>query len=177
MTDTSEARADLKELADSLGLDYSVVFVPFSASRYAVAKPKIKDLQVNWRATISKGRVGMSVDYSTGIGHLVRLTQVKRFGSGLSVDEFDEILQACEGVTKTRYRNPPTFCDILSGLAMDADVLDYGTFEEWASGLGYDPDSRKAEEIYRQCLAQSLKLWSMIGNDNLEKLRRIANEL
>src|SRR5438067_600163 len=49
------------------------------------------------------------------------------------------------GNVVARYRSPimPDFADVLHSLVNDADVLDSGTFEEWARDLGYDPDSRK----------------------------------
>ncbi len=42
------------------------------------------------------------------------------------------------------------------------DTQDAGDFEEWAATFGYDTDSRKAEQIYRQCV------------DGLGKLKRIG---
>lgn len=49
----------------------------------------------------------------------------------------------------------PTVADVLSCLALDASVLKAMTFEDWASDLGYDTDSRQAEATYRACKRQS----------------------
>jgi hypothetical protein len=65
----------------------------------------------------------------------------------------------------------PSAADVLYSLALDASVLDSATFEEWASELGYDPDSRSAEKIYRACLEIALKLRAAIGDAGLEQLR------
>lgn len=65
----------------------------------------------------------------------------------------------------------PDPVDILYSLAMDSDVLNYGTFEDWASEFGYDTDSRSAESVYRACLEIALKIRVAIGEDGLERLR------
>lgn len=88
-----------------------------------------------------------------------------------------EIDPWCRGTENTFKRKPkapaimPNPVDVFYSLAMDSDVLNYGTFEEWAAEFGYDPDSRKAESIYRACLEIALKLRAAIGEDGLERLR------
>ena len=57
-----------------------------------------------------------------------------------------------------------------------SDVLNAGTFEEWAGDFGYDLDSRNAEKIYRACLDNALKLRAMLGNDALDKLRELFQD-
>ncbi len=57
---------------------------------------------------------------------------------------------------------PPTAADVLYALMMDVSGLDQG-FEGWATGYGYDTDSRKAEAIYRQCLETLPKLHALLG--------------
>lgn len=41
--------------------------------------------------------------------------------------------------------------DIIGCTARDGQEAYNTSFEEWASNLGFDTDSRKAEDIYRQC--------------------------
>lgn len=54
--------------------------------------------------------------------------------------------------------NDPTAYDVLCSLVMDAcSIEDSRGFEDWASNLGYDPDSRKAEKIYQQCEQEARK--------------------
>lgn len=64
--------------------------------------------------------------------------------------------------------------DVLSSLAMDCgDFLDGPiTFEDWALGLGYDTDSRKAEAIYRTCQDTAAKLVKLFGS--VETVRELA---
>ena len=53
----------------------------------------------------------------------------------------------------------PTVVDVLQCLASDASTIEYTDgFEDWAHDLGYDPDSRKAERSYHQCLDQTQHL-------------------
>ena len=70
----------------------------------------------------------------------------------------------------------PELADVISSLVSDADVLDYPTFEDWASNYGMDTDSRKAEATYRACLEIALKLRNGIGEAGLAKLRDAAQD-
>ena len=65
----------------------------------------------------------------------------------------------------------PDAIDVLYSLTMDSSVLEYATFEDWASEYGYDADSRSAESTYRACLEIALKLRAAIGDAGLETLR------
>jgi len=61
-------------------------------------------------------------------------------------------------------KGSPTKADVLSCLRDDArSIQDSTEFEDWAEDLGYDTDSRKAERIYTQVLAQALKLQQWLG--------------
>ena len=65
----------------------------------------------------------------------------------------------------------PDPVDVVHSLVMDSDVLNSGGFEDWASDLGYDPDSRHAESIYRACLEIALKMRGAIGESGMETSR------
>lgn len=67
---------------------------------------------------------------------------------------------------------PPTVEDVLDCLAMDAQSIDEDPtsrafkarkFEAWASDLGYDPDSRKAEKTYSACLKDARELKNLLA--------------
>jgi len=64
----------------------------------------------------------------------------------------------------------PEVQDVLDCLLSDSDVLDR-EFEDWASDLGYDSDSRKAERIYKACLKSSGKLKAFLGEELFEQMR------
>ena len=60
----------------------------------------------------------------------------------------------------------PTAAGVLNCLASDsASVENVRSFEDWASDLGYDPDSRKAEKIYKTIIKQAERLKKFLGND------------
>jgi hypothetical protein len=63
------------------------------------------------------------------------------------------------------HRDEPTAKDVLECLLSDASVEDYNGFEDWASDMGFDEDSRKAEKIYRDVLTQTEKLKKLLGDD------------
>lgn len=73
------------------------------------------------------------------------------------------------GVLRTVYKagiahqTIPTAGDIFQALVNDARSVVGETFETWASGMGYDTDSRKAEETFRACLDTRLWLEAYIG--------------
>tara|TARA_Y100000310_G_scaffold297836_1_gene331201 strand:+ start:3372 stop:3893 length:522 start_codon:yes stop_codon:yes gene_type:complete len=70
---------------------------------------------------------------------------------------------------RNKYR--PEIEDVLNCLASDAaSVRNARHFEEWASELGYDEDSRKAEDIYRICEKQAADLEDAIGHQCFEAL-------
>ena len=62
----------------------------------------------------------------------------------------------------------PQVEEVLDCLASDAMVPE--DFEEFCMEIGYDEDSRRAERIHKQCLAQTEQLRDFLGNDVLEEL-------
>lgn len=61
--------------------------------------------------------------------------------------------------------------DVLDCLASDAaDVENNTSFEEWAKDLGYDPDSRRAERVYRACLREAARLRRFLGAEKYHQL-------
>jgi hypothetical protein len=68
-------------------------------------------------------------------------------------------------------KDEPTAAKVLDSLAMEASSVDAARgFEDWAADLGFDPDSRKAEKLYRQCLRQSQSLKLFLGEEAYEEL-------
>ena len=63
----------------------------------------------------------------------------------------------------------PSAADVLGSLLSDAGTVyalqDGGSFEEWAEDLGYDADSRKAERVWRQVVAQTERLERFLGDE------------
>ena len=60
----------------------------------------------------------------------------------------------------------PTAADVLNCLASDSSSVENArSFEDWASDLGYDTDSRKAEKIFKVCEKQAERLKKFLGED------------
>ena len=52
--------------------------------------------------------------------------------------------------------------DLLNCIASDA--IDDQSFNDWCSDFGFDPDSRKAERIYRACERQTKRARQFLGH-------------
>jgi len=60
----------------------------------------------------------------------------------------------------------PTVADVVSCLISDAEgVKNARDFEDWARDLGFDPDSRKAERIWKVCIKLQARIERLLGED------------
>lgn len=65
----------------------------------------------------------------------------------------------------------PEVPSVLDCLASDAATIENSpSFEEWASDLGYDTDSRKAEQTFKACKHQAKRLRNFLGDDLYQQL-------
>jgi hypothetical protein len=161
----------------ALGLTIEATFVPFSQSRNAKPVKQMSDRSMNWRVRLVKdGRTILETDYSAGIAHCLTYN---RNGSRQTLAFAEAIANECEtgwkhsessGMRLRRHPGPDA-ADVLYSLVMDASVLDSRSFEEWAADFGFDPDSRKAEAMYRACLGIALALRNGIGEAGLAQLQ------
>jgi hypothetical protein len=165
------------DVINELGLEVKSEFVPWSRSRNADKK----EPSLNWKVTlVRKGREILTTDYGAGCGHCPSYKRAKS-PFKQTVDEFDAIKRECETGREARIGSEywqwkgkpilPKQLDVIHSLISDSDVLNYSTYEDWASNLGYDPDSRKGEAIYRACLEIALKMRNAIGDDGMTKLQ------
>ena len=67
-----------------------------------------------------------------------------------------------QGIRITKDPTPEGVLDCLANEV--AGYENSKNFEEWASGYGYDLDSRKAEKIYKAIAKQSKKLKKFLGD-------------
>jgi len=174
----------LKAAVEALGLDYKAEFVPWSKSRNA-KKPPVKpgDYSLNWKVTITaKNGRAITTDYMQGIAHIPGYKQAR-----MTVDEFEALKYACEQGNTARLSNfgtplgpkpipAPALHDVMYSLLMDAEAIDVGSFEEWASNFGYGTDSREAERLYKACMDTALKLRAMLGDSTITALRESAQD-
>jgi hypothetical protein len=63
----------------------------------------------------------------------------------------------------------PTAIEVLGCLASDSRSADY-KFEDWCSELGFDPDSRKHEAIFKTVQKQAAALKKFLGDDLYKEL-------
>lgn len=170
---------DIDALIKSLGIGYTATFIPQSKSRNA----KEKYASFNWIVTISKGTHSsqqITTDYMQGIGYAPKDNFYAKNPSlhNKTIMESEIKLMTEGGVYCTRENQhikkklpAPALRDVLCCLVSDACVIDAGGFENWASDMGMDTDSRKAEKLYKDCLDIAIKLRAMLGNDNLVKIQ------
>ena len=73
------------------------------------------------------------------------------------------------------HKAPPTLQDVISCLLMDTSDIEQD-FEDWASDLGFDPDSRKAEKMFKACQKTGEDLERMFGVQELEDMRTMFED-
>jgi len=133
-----------------------------------------------------KDREVVKTDYSLGIGHV----KVKEYRCiGPFDHEERRFLEAWTANPHANFKNKefqlgvavklaklqkvtPSKDDVIWSLLMDASPQIYDqTFEDWASELGYDADSRKAERIYKECCDTGRALISVLGRERVTELQ------
>lgn len=172
MTDAQTPEARILSAMADLGLTVHAEFIPWSKSRRA----KEREPSLNWRVTLRlHGQDVLITEYSAGCGHCPSYRQGDH-----SVFHQERVRLECETGRVVRgegahypTRTPinPKPADVMASLLLDASVLDFSCFEEWAQAFGYDEDSREAERIYRACLADALRLRAAVGDAGLQALQ------
>lgn len=172
------------------GLIYSATFIPRSQSH----NKDEKHPTVNWRINLSLQHHSWCGDYSIGLGCLSednkrRIEKCVGTSSFVGRKTIDQ--HKCEQtiIETGKIPNPnssmgfgsvpldkPALRDVIASLLMDSEAIDSGGFEEWASDLGYDTDSRKAEAIYRACVDTGLKMRLMFGDAAVTELRELFQD-
>lgn len=62
------------------------------------------------------------------------------------------------------HTEPPTLDSVLDCLASDASTVENeNSFEDFCGELGYDPDSRQAEKLYKTIRREAAKLKAFLG--------------
>ena len=71
----------------------------------------------------------------------------------------------------------PLAKDVMNCLISDSSSVQGRSFEDWASDMGYDTDSRKAERTYDIIVRQSKNLKLFLGKETLsEALHKVERE-
>lgn len=196
----TDTKIDPAAVMAEMGLTVRSEFVPFSQSRNRNEVEDGRKLKLagvdgkegalvpmpryslNWRVTlIHNGRDVITTDYSAGIGHIpdYRTPRVYTVGHHEALvatvetgkNHFTPSGEPTSAFLGKRTELWPDAKDVVASLILDSDVIDFPTFEMWASELGYDADSRKAEATYRACLEIALKIRAAIGDAGMARLR------
>lgn len=151
-----------RDLIEAHGVNYRAEFVPQSQSRNAGDKHR----RLNWRVTIAKGERALTFPYTQGTGFLPKLppgTFTPGYPARVTLHDAAILDSFAEtGAWEHHKVKPPTFADVLYCLLSDAYALECDGFEDWADEHGYDPDSRKAEAIYKECMETAFFLRSIL---------------
>lgn len=149
-------------LLEQWGLTLKSEFVPWSQSRNAGSG----DPSLNWRVSLFRGETLITeAEFTAGWGHTNYAR--KKIVNIHTEHDRQQIVKECEtgrnhGLQTKSQPNPK---DVLRSFVLDAQVLNYPSFESWASDFGYSSDSIIARKIYDASLAQGLRLKNGLGDD------------
>lgn len=121
-----------------------------------VKSENFHEITDKWLCTIN----GIEFDYYTGIGHRVAISRPRISSSGYSFRELLMKTLTYEGLKQFIAISkpvPPKLDDLLHSLVTDASAAEM-SFEDWCGDYGYDTDSIKALETYRECQQIASKL-------------------
>lgn len=167
----------------------------FSLEILSGPTPSVKD---SWQSIaynirlLFNGKPLIETPYNLGIGHVKTKGFKPSFTQNWTTEEeamleawknkphanfIDKELQTRVAAKLAKIQKvTPQLDDVLHSLLTDGEAYFSGqTFEDWAEGFDYDPDSRKAEAIWKQCDLTGRKL-SQLPPDTLAKVRDILKD-
>ncbi len=131
----------------------------------------------NWQETADRWLCvinGVEFDYYTGIGHRIAKGDPSRpfKGADYSFNELKHRMSDSGLKSFISQSKPvaPELDDLLENLLSDAGAAEM-SFEDWAGDVGYDTDSIKALETYRECQKIAGKLRKAKINIEAERKR------
>lgn len=164
----------IDKVLESLQISMECEFIPWSKSKNFEHGARLSKKTLNWKITIKKdGRDIITTDYSAGIGHCPSYKQKFNFTLDEATALEYEVEHGKRATTPKGSPILPKLSDVLHGLLIESETINYSSFEDWARDFGYDTDSRKAEKIYQECLKTALVLRNGLGDDILKKLREV----
>lgn len=161
------------ETLKEYGVELRSEFVPWSKSRNFKDNARLDERSLNYKITVYvDGREILRSDYMCGLAHAPSWGQwdPAKHGCKYSLCHAAYVEYETEHGKTTNIdpisllsRKPykPIPVNLVSAfwcILMDAQAVNYSSFEDWADEYGYDTDSRKAEKMYRDCLETGLKL-------------------
>lgn len=154
---------------EKFGIQIKSTFIPFGVSQNFDKKWQ----SLNWEVelSINQGKVQVgSFPFSSGIAHCPAYKKTWRnpfhkekaiqhechYGKSALKTNIDSIF---------KYGRPilPDINDFIYSLIGDSSVVNYGDFPTWADSFGYNNDSIKALNIYKDCVKTANKMISAFG--------------
>jgi hypothetical protein len=164
-------KSDIKKVIESYKLSVKFEFIPFSKSRNKSEKYK----SLNYQATVYyKDREIFVTDYGLGEAFCPSYRPShKTIDMQKAIDY--EIEHGYDYMLRTN-KIVPCVVGFFYSISNDAEALNHSGFEDWASCLGYDSDSRSGERIYNACLKIAIALRNAIGDIGLKELQEIYED-
>ena len=118
---------------------------------------------MNVKQFCNKHKIKARADWADANPHMADSQNMNHFKVTLRHDGRQMTLYFSQGYGIS---GEPTAADVLNCLASDSSSVENArSFEDWASDLGFDPDSRKAEKIFKVCEKQAERLKKFLGED------------
>ena len=164
-------------------ITFDCVFLPYSQAKAKRGKDHYKSL--NWLCTLKKNDKPIyEVDYSQGIANCPAYEKPFKFKSGkidhwktdTAIDSEIENGRTFETFGKQHRINPPSSGELLRCLLVDVSCVLYSDFESFCAEFGYDSDSRKAKNIFKECKKTMKNLVKVFTYSELEDLISLANQ-
>ncbi len=170
-----------KTLFDTLGLT-----VEASSPRGVVRDNEWPCIEYTF--TFSKGGRSFVAEYRLGVGHVKPVTVhswilkvtsdeeslLHTWASNPHAQFKDKVRWASVAAKLAKYQKvQPKAHEVLACLCEEGLSAHASSFENWASEFGYDADSRKAEQMYRQCNETYFKVETLISDKVIRQLAEL----
>jgi hypothetical protein len=175
---SNEIKENVLAILEANNITMRVQFVPFRVSRNKAEKYP----SLNYLITIERNNKEiLTTDYMQAFGHCPSYKQRATHYSNQAVEAecdtgLNHVRLTSRGLIPSKVKIEPNIVDVMYSLVLDSNVLDYPTFERWASDFGYNSDSRQDEKTYKACLDIALKLKNGLGDTVLNELREALQD-
>ena len=163
----NDADTAVRDLLADNGINYQAVLTAYDSEREGWRCD-------SWLLMLSRGGKSASFEYHTGVEHRAHKVPMR-----WAVRELQSDLKNAKTSTVRRnlireldaLKHPvvPSEAALLHSVMLDADAAQ-DTFENFCYECGYNPDSRKALDLYLACQQNGIKLRSVIPTGLLAKL-------
>jgi hypothetical protein len=145
---------------NTLGITIEAKFIPHDT-------PAGETPMLRWNISVRRnGKEFHSTEYSAGCAHAPEYQKAKALTAAVKAECETGIVY---GSRIGKAVPPPPAADVIHSLLLDASNTDE-RFEDWAANYGFDPDSRKAERMYRACQETAAALRRAFDRDELAAL-------